>query len=85
MYKHTFYYVLGNIKYPEIYILLRSATMGAPMSPAYVRGSLASTVASSTTTAASALALGNALETTGRLTAPGDISRNCQSDVVPID
>ena len=58
--------------------------MGALMSPAFVRGSPASTVASSTTTAASALALGNALETTGRLTAPGDISRNCQSDVVSI-
>ena len=56
--------------------------MGAPMSPAYVRGSLALTVASSTTTAASALALGSALETTGRLTAPGDISRNFQWDAV---
>ena len=62
----------------------RSATMGAPMSPAYVRGSLASTVASSTTTAANALVLVSALETTGKLTASGDISRNFQSDAVLI-
>ena len=54
----------------------RSATMGAPMSPVYARESPASTTASTTTTAASVPALVNALETTGRLTAPGDTSRN---------
>ena len=41
--------------------------MGAPMSPAYVRGSLASTVASSTTTAIGALASASA----GKLTVTG--------------
>ena len=50
--------------------------MGAPMSPVYARESPASTTASTTTTAASVPALVNALETTGRLTAPGDTSRN---------
>ena len=54
----------------------RSATMGALMSPVYVRESPASTTESSTTTAASAQALVSALETTGRLTAPGDKYRN---------
>ena len=50
--------------------------MDAPMSPTYARGSPASTVASSTTTAASALALVSALETTGKLTAPGEDFRS---------
>ena len=56
--------------------------MCALMSPMYAKETLASTLESSTATATTALALGNAWETTGRPTASGNISRNSQADVV---